>query len=536
MSSNHPRGLFVCFATELWERFSYYGMRALLVFYLMQHFLFSDQESYLIYGAYTALVYMTPVVGGAVADRWLGARKAVTLGAILLVLGHFGTTLEGPPATQQSLGDATLVTRDQTSLQIFYLSLALIITGVGFLKTNASTLVGTLYERNDPRRDAGFTIFYMGINLGGAAAPLLCGWVGQTYGWRYGFGIAGIGMLTGLFGFLRGQRHLLGHAEPPDPQRLVEPVFAGLRRETLIYAGAVGLVGAVWLILCHQQVIGPILSLFGIGTGLTILYYAFARCTSVERDRLLVCATLIVFTVGFWAFYEQMGSSLSVFAERVVDRRILGHEIPASMFQSLPSIFVILCAPLASVLWLRLGRRGRNPSAPVKFGLAIAQIGLAFLAVSLGARLAGAGEKVALGWFVLNFFLLTSGELCLAPVGMAMVTRLAPARVVGAMMGAFFLAYSASSFISGLIAQLTSAQTSAGVLIDQAAALQTYISVYTRLGLSALGVAALLFLLSPLLTRRMHETDEQHCLEATAGSVMTAAEPGARETSPHSAP
>jgi POT family proton-dependent oligopeptide transporter len=188
------------------------------------------------------------------------------------------------------------------------------------------------------------------------------------------------------------------------------------------------------------------------------------------------------------------------------------------------------------VLWLRLGKRGRDPSAPVKFGLAIAQIGLAFLAVSLGARLTGAGEKVALGWFVLNFFLLTSGELCLAPVGMATVTRLAPARIGGVMMGAFFLAYSASSFISGLIAQLTSAPTHPGILIDRAAALQTYISVYTRLGLSALGVAAVLFILSPLLTRRMHETDDQHGLEATVGSVMTAAQPGARETSPRSAP
>ena len=529
MFRSHPRGLFVCFATELWERFSYYGMRALLVFYLMQHFLFSDEQSYLIYGAYTAMVYMTPVLGGAIADRWLGARKAVTLGAILLVLGHFGMAFEGPPATQHFVSGATVIARNEASLRIFYLSLALIITGVGFLKTNASALVGALYERNDPRRDAGFTIFYLGINFGGAAAPLLCGWVGQTYGWRYGFAIAGIGMLAGLFGFLRGQQHLLGHAEPPHPRQLEERIFAGLKRETLIYAGAVGIVGAVWLILRYQQVVGPMLSVFGIGTGLIILYYAFARCTPVERDRLLVCATLIVFTIGFWAFYEQMGSSLNVFAERMVDRRVFGREIPASMFQSLPSIFVILFAPLASALWLRLGARGRDPSAAVKFSLAIAQIGLAFLAVSLGTRLTGADEKVALGWFVLNFFLLTSGELCLAPVGMAMVTKLAPRRIVGLMMGAFFLAYSASSFISGLIAQLTSAKTAGGELIDRAAALANYTSVYTRLGLLALGVATLLFLLSPLLSRHMHQADDDlHSPEATPGGITTTAQPGAR--------
>jgi POT family proton-dependent oligopeptide transporter len=508
MLRNHPRGLFVCFATELWERFSYYGMRALLVFYLMQHFLFSEQQSYPIYGAYTALVYMTPVLGGLIADRYLGARKAVTLGAVLLVLGHFGMVLEGAPATRHMIDGVAVITRDDTSLQIFYLSLALIITGVGFLKTNATALVGALYERNDPRRDAGFTIFYMGINIGGAAAPLLCGWVGQTYGWRYGFGIAGLGMLAGLFSFLRGQRHLLGHAEPPDPQWLRQRVIAGLNRETLIYAGAVGLVIAAWLVLNQRQIVGPMLSVFGAGTGLVVLYYAFARCTAVERDRLLVCATLLVFTIGFWAFYEQMGSSLNVFADRMVDRSVFGYEIPASMFQGLPSIFIILFAPLASSLWLHLGQRGRDPSAAIKFSLAITLIGLAFLVLSWGLDLTAAGEKVALGWFVLNFFLMTSGELCLAPVGMAMVTKLAPQRIVGVMTGAFFLAYSASSFISGLIAQLTAPNIPGQVPAHPGAALENYASVYTNLGLLALGIATVLFLLSPLLTRRMHAAND----------------------------
>ncbi len=489
MFSQHPRGLFICFATELWERFSYYGMRALLIFYLMQHFLFSEQESYLIYGAYTALVYMTPVLGGAIADRYLGARKAVTLGAVLLVMGHFGIAFE-------------------SSVQIFYLSLALIIVGVGFLKTNASTLVGALYRPDDSRRDAGFTIFYMGINIGGAAAPLLCGWLGQTYGWRYGFGLAGVGMLAGLLVFLRGQHLLLGHAEPPNAAWLREPIlsstWARVSREAVIYIATIGLVLMVWLIMNRRDVVGPMLATFGMITGIVILYYAFARCTREERDRLLVCATLLVFTIAFWALYEQMGSSLNVFADRMVDRRVLGYEIPAPMFQALPAIFVILCAPVASSLWLYLGRRNREPSAAVKFTLAIVQVGLAFLALSLGLALTEHGEKIALGWFVLNFFLLTSGELCLAPVGMSMVTKLSPKRIVGVMMGAFFLAYSASSFLAGGIARLTAPSIS-NQSAGNSTAMESYAHVYTTLGCVALAAALLLWLLAPLLTRRVHE-------------------------------
>lgn len=425
----------------------------------------------------------------------------MTCGAILLVLGHLGIAIEGPPATQQVIDGVATASRNSASLQIFYVSLALIIVGVGFLKTNASTLVGALYGPNDPRRDAGFTIFYMGINLGGAAAPLICGWVGQTYGWRYGFGLAGIGMLTGLFTFLRGQRHLMGLADPPDPAWLRERAFAGVSREFLLYSGTIALVAVTWLILNHRHVVGPMLSLSGVATGIIVLYYAFAKCTPQERDRLLVCATLIVFTIGFWALYEQMGSSLNVFADRMVDRHLFGYEIPASMFQALPSIFVILFAPLASSLWLYLGRRGREPSTAMKFCLALTQTGLAFLAIRLGLGLTEPGAKVALVWFVLNFFLLTSGELCLAPVGMSMVTKLAPRRIVGVMMGSFFLAYSASSYISGLIAQFTSP----GPATSNAAAMDTYALIYLRLGMIALGVALVLFLLAPLLTRRTHE-------------------------------
>lgn len=499
----HPRGLLICCATEFWERFSFYGMRALLVFYLMQHFLFSDAESFLIYGAYTAMVYMTPVVGGLIADRYLGARKAVALGAVLLVVGHLGMVFEGVPATQQIVAGNSVVTRDAMALQGFYFSLALIATGVGFLKCNTTALVGALYPLNDARRDSAFTVYYMIYNIGAAVAPLLCGWIGQTYGWRYGFGLAGLGMLAGLLVFVRGQRLLLGHAEPPDAKWL-ESRVAGVCREHLIYAGAVVLVVIVWLILRHQQALGPMLSLGGLGVGSVILYYAFTRCTPVERDRLLACATLIVFTIGFWAIYEQLGSSLNVFVDRFVDRSLFGWEIKASMLQSLNPVFVVVGAPLASSLWLALGKRGRDPSPATKFSLAIAQLGLGFLMFSLGAAFTPPGGSLNLGWLVLGVLLMTTGEMCLAPIGMSMVTRLSPKRIVGAMTGAFFLAYSASGFISGLIAQATSATTLEGELLDRTAALRGYASVYTNLGLIAIGVALLLIVLAPWLVRRMH--------------------------------
>ena len=488
----------------MWERFSYYGMRALLIYFLTQHFLFSDEKAYLIYGAYTAMVYLAPVIGGVIADRYLGPRKAVTLGAILLVLGHFGMAFEGAPALARETAAGVVIDRDPVFLNAFFFSLALIVTGVGFLKTNASTIVGALYEKGDPRRDSGFTYFYMGINIGGAAAPLLCGWLGQTYGWGYGFGLAGIGMLAGLIGFLRGQKHLEGHAEPPDPQALRAHIAPGISRETAIYIFAALLVVAIWFVLQHQAVVGQILSISGIVTSAFILYFAFWRCDREERDKLLVCAVLLAFTIGFWAFYEQMGSSLNLFADRVVNRVVFGYEIPASMFQSLPAIFVILLAPIFSILWIWLAKRGWEPTTPVKFSLGIAFLALAFFILVFGSTLASGGAKVALIWFVLNFFFLVVGELCLSPVGLSMVTKLSPKRLVGMMMGMFFLAYSASSFIAGKIAQLTSAPPGEDV-IDIEAATIIFASVYGQLGLIALGVAAFLYLISPILGRAMHE-------------------------------
>jgi POT family proton-dependent oligopeptide transporter len=476
----HPKGLMVCAATEMWERFSYYGMRALLVFYLVRHFRFSDDESFAIYGAYSALVYMAPILGGAIADRWLGGRKAVLLGGVLLILGHFGMAFEG-------------------ILDILYLSLALIIVGVGFLKTSTNAIVGALYPADDPRRDAGFTYYYMLYNVGGFLSPLICGWVGERYGWRYGFGLAGIGMVLGLVGFMRGQRHLEGKAEPPDPERLRQRV-AGVPKEWWIYASSVGFVLLMWVLLLRREVVGPLLAAFGAAVGGWVVYFALAKCDPTERRRLIACAVLTAFTIGFWAFYEQVGSSLALFSDRLVDRTVLGIEIPASTLQAIPSLFVMVLAPVFSALWLWLGRRGREPSTSVKFVWAIGQMAAAFLVLAVGIAASPPGGPVPMIWFGLNFLLMTTGELCLAPVGISMVSRLSPQRIVGVMMGAFLLAYSASSYLAGLIARLTSAPADSGGL-DPVAMGAIYRGVFVQLGVASLVVAAVLLVGAPILTR-----------------------------------
>ena len=554
----HPRGLIVCFFMEMWERFSYYGMRALLIFYLTQHFLFG-QKSFLIYGAYTSLVYLVPVIGGMLADRYLGSRKAVTLGALLLVAGHFGMAFEGPPAqefieyqgvqyelvtegrsdsaieylrfesvlyniekgvvgiTVRGLEDGssvpsflpheeytTTIERDDFYLNIFYLSLALIITGVGFLKANISTIVGALYKKNDARRDGGFTIFYMGINLGAFLAPLLCGYLGEVYGWKYGFGLAGFGMLAGLFVFLRGQPWLEGKADPPDAKKLKERIFLMFSREHVIWLGSIVGVLAIWWLVQHQVLVGYMLGGFGALMLAVVLFYSFTKCEKPDRDRMMVASTLIVFSVLFWSLFEQAGSSLNLLADTNVDRTIFGFTIPASMFQSLNPMFIILLAPLFSIMWVWLDKKGWEPATPFKFSIGIFLVGFGFLVMWFGAQFADSVGQFGLIWLVLIYFIHTTGELCLSPVGLSMVTKLSVAKVVGMMMGVWFMASAGANYIAGLIARETGGETLSGRVVDPAANLDTVMGVYLNVGLLAIGVALLLFILSPLLKKGMH--------------------------------
>ena len=479
----HPKGLFVCFATEMWERFSYYGMRALLILYLTKHWEFSDAASYLIYGAYTSLVYIMPVFGGMLADQILGSKKAVTYGAILLVFGHLGMTVE-------------------SNEQIFYLSLALIVSGVGFLKPNISTMVGALYEEGDPRRDSGFTIFYMGINIGAFTATLLCGYLGEEIGWAWGFGAAGIGMLVGLIIFLWGQKYLEGLAEPPSEKYKEKKV--GITFENWAYISGIVMVLTTWFLVQNSQLVGQLLGGFGFIFIGAWLIYALFKCDPEERDRLIVVGILILFSLIFWALFEQAGSSLNILTDRGVDRVIFGWEVPASMFQSLNAGFIFTIAPLFALLWIALAKRNMEPSTPIKFSIGIVFVGLGFLALVYGMK-SSDGLQTGVMWIILIYLLHTLGELCLSPVGLSSVTKLSPQRIVGFMMGMWGFASAAGNYVAGLIARATSSESS-GVSgeVYNLAQKQSFIDVYTDVGLMAIGCGIILALITPLLKKLMH--------------------------------
>jgi POT family proton-dependent oligopeptide transporter len=479
----HPKGLFVLFFAEMWERFSFYGMRALLIFYLTKHWLFSDEKSGVIYGAYTALVYITPVLGGYLADRWLGQRKAVTYGAVLLTFGHLLMGFEGTGG------------QDTASLNVFWLALAFIIVGSGFLKANISVIVGQLYPRTDVRRDGAYTIFYMGINLGAALGALLCGYLGETYGWSYGFGAAGVGMLFGLIVFIVFKPLLLGRGEPLNPEALNKPVM-GIKLEWLLYL--VGLVAVVicWWLVQNQAVVGTLLGIVGAILVAYVLWTAVRKLERHDRDRIFAAMFLIIGSILFWALFEQAGSSLNLFTDRHVNRA----GVPASVFQSLNAIYIVLLAPLFAWLWTTLGRKGLEPSAPAKFGLGIVQLGIGFLVLVAGSAAAGADSMVPVLFIFLIYLFHTTGELCLSPVGLSAMNRLAPAHLASLIMGTWFFASATGNFAAGLIAAATGSEAASGEGADR----EVVMAVYSQIGWIAIGVGIAVVVISPLIKKLMH--------------------------------
>ncbi|MGB1157954.1 MAG: peptide MFS transporter [Porticoccaceae bacterium] len=496
----HPKGLYVCFATEFWERFSFYGMKYLLLLYLTKYHLFTDSMGLDVLASYAALVYAMPVLGGLLADRYLGMRKAVSFGGLMLVLGHLGMAYEGHQAYRVG-GE---VVRDQQALNIFYLSLSLIVIGVGFLKPNISTIVGKLYEDSDPRRDSGFTIFYMGINMGALLATLLCGYLGEAYGWGYGFGAAGIGMAFGLIVFQAGQSHLKGYAEPPDPQRLQQKSAIGLSAEWTIYLAAIASLAVVWNIVQHSHLVEWLLNSMGLAVICGLLYFILRKCDAVERGRMLVMMVLIFSTVVFWALFEQSAASMTLFADRVTDRSLFGVDLTASQYGSFNSAFIILLAPLFASLWTFLGRRGWEPSIPVKFSLGIIFAGLGFGALLLGGGNVNEAGLVIGWWLVLAYLLHTIGELCLSPVGLSAVTKLSVPRVVGLMMGTWFLATAYSEFVAMQLSKIAAIDSAASETIDIASALASYNELFGFLFAVGIGVGIILLLISPVLKKHMH--------------------------------
>lgn len=495
----HPIGLYVCFFTELWERFSFYGMKALLFLYLTKYHLFKDDPSYDLIGAYGGLVYAVPVIGGLLADRFLGMRKAVIFGGVLLVLGHLGMAFEG---AQASVVDG-VVKRDDAALQVFYLSLALIIMGVGFLKPNISTIVGKLYAENDPRRESGFTIFYAGINIGAWASSLVCGYLGETYGWKYGFGAAGVGMVLGLIVFVANQKFLMGHAESPAPDALAKKTLGPLTLEHTIYLGALGGALVVWQLIQRTWTVHSAMHLVSAALGVWFVWFIVKKCTKVEREQMISLMLLIVACLLFFSLYEQTYGSWLAFTDRMLTRDVLGWNMSASQSTSLGAFFIVALSPLFAWLWPWLEKRGRNPSKPMKsvFGLALG--GLAFIPLVVAARSIDASTPLAsVWWLMLAYFVLELGEMCLSPIGLAAVSQLSVKRVVSLMMGTWFLATAYSEVIAAQFSKLTSLDDVKDATPMMAAA--KYGDSFQLMVWLGLGAAVLYLLLSRPMVKWMH--------------------------------
>ena len=443
----HPRGLATLFFTEMWERFSYYGMRAILIFYLTAKVAngglgFADSKAGAVYGLYTGMVYLMCLGGGWIADRITGQRRAVLMGGILIACGEF-----------------CLVVPAEAS---FYLGLVLLVCGTGLLKGNVSTIVGQLYAQGDPRRDSGFSIFYMGINLGALISPLFCGYVGERISWRLGFGVAGLGMLAGVIQYLVTSRHLgsagLHPASTGDPEKDLREK-KGAIRAVVIGAAVLGILAA----LARTGVVELNATMISDGfgwclLGISVVVFSwlifFGTWSPVERKRSAAILVLFVSSALFWAAYEQAGSSLSFFAERGTDCTIFGYAFPASWYQSVQPIFVVLLAPVFAWIWLAMARR--EPSSPGKFSLGLLFGGLAFAILVPAAYLVVGGSKVGPYWLVGTYLLQTLGELCLSPVGLSAMTKLAPARAGGFIMGIWFLSTSIGNWLAGKAASMYS--------------------------------------------------------------------------------
>ena len=423
--AGHPRGLSTLFFTEMWERFSYYGMRAILMLFMVATpaaggMGLSTETAAGIYGLYNGSVYFTAIPGGWIADRLLGLRRAVLVGGILIALGHYCLALNIRP--------------------LFFAGLALIVLGTGLLKPNISSIVGQLYAKDDARRDAGFSLFYMGINIGALISPLVCGYLGQKVGWHWGFGAAGVGMTLGLVQYVLGRNRLGGAGRlaeaPAHAGRLWAMILAAI-------AAAAALLYAVW-----PQRGWVMLALTAVLFGW--LLRTGAR-DATERKRIGAIIVLFVFATLFWVGFEQAGSSLTLFADQYTNNVVLGWSFPSSWYQTVEPVFVVGFAPVFAWLWVRLGRR--EPSSPAKFGYGLLLLGLGFLFVAVAAQIfARTQVKVSPWWLILLYLFHAFGELSLSPVGLSTVTKLAPARIVGLMMGVWFLALSLGNFLAGHVA------------------------------------------------------------------------------------
>jgi POT family proton-dependent oligopeptide transporter len=491
----HPRALFVCFFAEMWERFSYYGMRTLLTLYMVkvlyEHMAEeADAQALIIYGSYTSMVYLFPLIGGMIADRYFGFRKAILFGGVLMSLGHFALALMG------------LV--DETNQTLFFLSLALIVVGNGYFKPNISSFLGKFYEDRVDLKDSAFNIFYMGINVGALLSTMTCGYIGEKISWHLGFGLAGVGMLLGLFVFWKNLKHLQGKGMPPNEDHDKKPVLAGLSLNKVIIIASVVSIPLFALVLNYNEFLKWALLVIGIGMfGYLAIIGAMNKDKTVGQ-RYWVVVILALFNILFWALFEQAGGSLTLFADKFVDRNLLGEEVPASMLQSFNAFFIIILAPAFAWLWKKLREKKMEPNTPVKFALGLAQLAVGFGIIYWAAITLQEGEKVALIFVVVMYLFHTTGELSLSPIGLSMVTKMSPPQKVGFVMGVWFLSFSLANFLGGLIGgMMASAELPDNPTFAEQ--IGSYSSSYLEWGVYVIGAAALiLLLLSRVIKKWMH--------------------------------
>src|SRR4051794_14862037 len=572
----HPRQLARLFTTEMWERFGYYGMRALLTLYLTKHFLFSDSQATGLYGGYTALVYLTPLVGGLLADQYLGSKRSVKFGALIMALGYFTLAFGGSPAKPYATvngqryevvvdnfvdrptsdpqearflidngkklqirgnedGSISLLDngteakhlpkgsmeagaeRNPLTIAIMLIALSLISVGNGFFKPNISTIVGTLYDQADRRRDSGFTIFYMGINLGSILGQLFCPLLADWIGWWAGLSLAGVGMMISYFLMQFDGGRLDGYGERPEnaPNKdiviyigalVAVPVFVFLFSNLMNSAPAAegsGFMGS----LMSLSLMGKLLFGTFIVSVPAILIWSYSRGTRQEAQMMTAAMVLIIFNVFFWTLFEQAGSSLTLFADRNTDRSVFGlFSISAPQTQNFNPICIVLFAPLMSMLWTGLARRGLEPTFPVKFSIALVGVGAGFLFLVFGSTFAGPSNNFQVGlWWLAGLYLIHSlAELCISPVGLSMITKLSIARVVGLMMGVWFLSISVAQYFAGIVAQFASVGAGGGQVTNLKVSLGTYTGTFPTIAWIAIGAGVLLFLLSWPLQKWMH--------------------------------
>ncbi|GAA4437971.1 peptide MFS transporter [Ravibacter arvi] len=479
-ASRHPRQLYLLFFTEMWERFSFYGMKALLLAYMVMELRLGEETGYAILGAYAALVYTMPVLGGMLADRLLGGQKAVLFGGILMSLGHLVLAL--PVAWS------------------FFTGLALIICGNGFFKPNISTMVGGLYADNDPRKDSAFSIFYMGINVGAALGGAVCGWVAHAWSWHAGFGIAGVFMIVGTLIFNFGRKSLGAVGLPPAPAELKEKLGGFLRRDWAVYLLTLLTVPVIIALFHRHELMDKAMPVLGVASILYLLYEAF-RLDPEGRRKLLAATVLISFSVVFWAFYEQNAGSLNLFAIRNVDMVVGSVSLPAlSVNNFIPPAWVIVLSSVFAWLWLWLSKRGLEPGTSVKFALSFVLVGIGFLTFFMGTGMA-VGGKIPLWVLVAGYFFIICGELCISPIGLSMVTKLSPHRMVGLIMGIWFLASALGEFVAAKIGALMAVPEA--VVNDPEASLPYYSDILQQIGYYSIGVGVLLLLFTPVLKRWM---------------------------------